>query len=197
LELKIPRFELNDQTLFDGLAALSSNVKSLAFGYEKVLRLKFSEPPTPEPRFSIELQNQTVREILDNLCKMDARSTWSLEGSTINVYPRATVGDSSYLLNRKLGKLVLRGITDIDQGLLAIHRQLPPPSEQVATMQVGGDTSYPAKPWTVTFTNLTVRQAMNRLAAHMGPRGSWILSGSQDFRAFSFQKLAFEGLSSR
>ncbi len=196
LEIRVAHFELKDQTLFDGLAQLSSSVKSLAFGFEKFLTAKFTDPDVSYPHFSIDLADKTVREILNELCKMDSRYTWSRDGRTINVYPRATVDDPSYLLNRRLEKLALSGVTDIQQPLLAIYQQLPQPRENIGIVQAGGDITYPSKPWTVTLANLTVRQAMNRIAAHMGPRGSWILSGSRDVKAFSFQKWAFEGLSS-
>jgi hypothetical protein len=93
-------------------------------------------------------------------------------------------------MNRRLTKLDLKELTDIEQGLLAIVK-LSPPREQVAVAQICGDDSYPAEPWTINFENLTVRQAINRLVRHMGERSSWAFTGSADFRAFAFNKQGF------
>jgi hypothetical protein len=47
---------------------------------------------------------------MDTLCKSDRRYTWSVDGSSVNVYPRETVGNSSYLLNRELHSIALKNI---------------------------------------------------------------------------------------
>ncbi len=191
---RVPRFTLADETLLDGLKKLSSGDQPFRFGFESVLKAKFSNPTGPDVRFSMNVENKTVREILDALCSADHRYTWSIDDSFINVYPRTSIEDPHYLLNRKLPRLEVINITDIDQALLAIVRQLPPPLEQIAHAQLGGDASYPAGPWTAAFDNLTVREAMNHLTAHMGPRACWIFHGSLDFRAFAFFKWGFRAL---
>jgi hypothetical protein len=43
----------------------------------------------------------------------------------------------------------------------------------------------------ISYEDLTVRQAINRLVHHMGERGSWAFSGSADFRAFAFNRQGF------
>jgi hypothetical protein len=187
LDSRIAHFDLVDQTLSDGLTKLRSEPLRLSFGFESVLRERFADPPIPDPRFSLHLENSSFREILDALCRMDVRYTWSQDGATINVYPWPNIGDSSYLLNRKLVKLEIKSITDIQYGLLAIVQQLPPPKEQVAIAQIGvGFLSYPPEAWSATFEDVTVRQAINRLAIHGGPRSYWHFGGSKEFRAFSF-----------
>jgi hypothetical protein len=190
LSIEVPRFELTNQTIFDGVAKLSLERMPLALGFEGVLKAKFADPPIPDPHFTLQLENKTVREVLDTLCSLDTRYTWSRDELTINVYPSATMGDSSYLLNRHLDKLVIKDAPDPDHALLPIMQQLPPPKEQFGYGGIGGDPSY-KEPWTVTFENLTVRQAINRLASHMGPRSSWVFSGSQEFRMFGFFKFGF------
>jgi hypothetical protein len=183
-------FTLTNQTLFDGLAALSSKRIPLALGFEEVLKLKFTDQPPQNPRFSLDLKSKTPAEIVEVLCTMDPRYTWSRDGATINVYPRAVIGDPAYLLNRKLNKLEVMNLPDPDHALLAIIRELPPPLEQVSYTGIGGDSSY-AAPWTMSFHDLTVRQAINRLAAHMGTRSQWVFYGSRDFRSFAFFKAGF------
>lgn len=182
---RIPHLDLLNQTLHDGLANLSLNPTSLSLGFENLLKAKISDPELPAPHFDLHLEGKTIGEILDTLCSMDSRYTWSRDGNTINVFPKAVVDDPSYFLNRKLDKLDIENITDIQQGLLAIIQELPGPREQVANAQVGGKTSYTV-PWSARFENLTVRQAINRLTERLGSRSYWTLSGSRDFRNFAF-----------
>ncbi len=186
----IAHFELKNQTFFDGMASLSSARVPIRLGFEEVLRAEFADAPPPSPRFDLELTGATAMEIVQTLCALDTRYTWAFDGNTINVFPRAVVGDPTYLLNRSLDKLDVAGIRNPQQPLLAIARQLPPPREQIGYAQVGGDSSY-AKLWAVSFEDLTVRQAINRLAAHMSQRGVWVFSGSSDFRSFAFFKSGF------
>jgi hypothetical protein len=140
---------------------------------------------------TLHLTATTVRGALDAMCQSDGRYTWSTDDAFINVYPIKTVNLGSYLMNRRLTKLDLKELTDIQQGLLTIVNQLPPPREQVAIAQVGGDDTYPAEPWTTRYENLIVRQAINRLVRHMGERASWAFTGSTDFRAFAFNRQGF------
>ncbi len=186
LETKVPEFEVHNQTLVDGLWKLARGPAPFGFGFEKVLKAKLSDPDVSEPSLNLQLKNKTVREILDALCQADTRYAWSMDGATVDLFPRVVVNDRAYLLNRKLARFELKNATDIQNGLLAIARQLPPPIEQIAQAQAGGDDPYPPEPWTVTFENLTVRQVVNRLAAHGGPCAVWIFGGAKDFRAFGF-----------
>ncbi|HKO04652.1 MAG TPA: hypothetical protein VJW51_07870 [Candidatus Acidoferrales bacterium] len=186
LEAKIPEFEIHNQVLLDGLWKLARGPAPFGFGFEKVLKGSLSDPDVPDPLLSLQLKDKSVREVLDALCQADSRYTWSVDGTTVDLFPRAVINDASYLLNRQLARFELRNATDVQNGLLAIVRQLPPPVEQIAQAQVGGDDRYPPEPWTVTFENLTVRQVVNRLAAHGGRCTAWIFGGARDFRAFGF-----------
>jgi len=186
LDGKVPEFEVRDQSLLDALWNIARGPIPFSFGFEKVLKKNLADPDIPDPRFSLHLRDKTVREILDALCQADPRFTWSMDGSTANVFPRAIVNDPTYFLNRKLQNFGLKNATDVENGLLATVQQLPPPVEQIAEAQIGGGDPYPPAPWTVTYYNLTVRQVMNRLALHGGPCGIWIFGGAADFRAFGF-----------
>lgn len=108
----------------------------MAFGFEEVLKEKFSDPPIRNPRFSVQLENATVRDILDTLCVMDYRYTWSQDGQAINVYPRATIGNPSSLLNRMVAKLEIKELSDPYGVLWLIADALPPPKEQVGYAQI-------------------------------------------------------------
>jgi hypothetical protein len=190
LSTRIPHLDLVNQTLHDGLASLSLNPTPLSLGFENVLKARFSDPELVNPRFDLHLDGKTIGEILNTLCSMDSRYTWSRDGNTINVYPKAADDDPFYFLNRKLDRLNIVNITDIQRGLLAIIQELPGPREQVGIAQVGGNDSY-AIPWTASFEDLTVRQAINRLAEHLGSRSYWTLSGARDFRHFGFFGMGF------
>jgi hypothetical protein len=186
LEARVPAFELRNETLLDGLWKLARGPVPFGFGFERVLKQKLSGPDVPDPQLTLHIQNQSIRGILDALCKADPRYTWSVDGAMVDVFPRDVVGDSTYLLNRHLSGFDLKNATDVQNGLLAIVRQLPPPVEQIAQAQAGGDDPYPPRPWNITLENVTVRQVINRLAEHGGPYGIWIFGGSKEFRAFGF-----------
>jgi len=186
LEARVHEFKLNNETLLDGLWQLARVPVSFGFGFEEVLKRNSTDPGAQDLRFSLDLKDQSAREILDALCRADSRYMWLMDGATVNVFPKDILRDSSYLMNRKFDTFELRNVTDVDDGLLAISHQLPPPTEQVAHMQFSGDDPYPPKPWTATYHNLTVREVVNRLAEHGGPCASWTFGGSRDFRRFAF-----------
>jgi len=188
---EISAFNLNDETIEVGLKRLASGSTAFAMGFEHELKSKQTDAPIQDPLLTLHLTGTTVRGALDAMCHADGRYTWSTDVTVINVYPIKTVNLNSYLMNRRLTKLDLKELTDIQQGLLAIVNQLPPPREQVAIAQIGGDDTYPAEPWTTRYGNLTVRQAINRLVRHMGERASWAFTGSTDFRAFAFNRQGF------
>jgi hypothetical protein len=187
LDTKVPTFELENQTLLDGIWKLARGPAPFGFGFEKVLKQKSSDPELPDPRISIQLREKSVREVLEALCQADGRYVWSADGSTINLFPKAVADDPAYLINRKLVRFVLKDATDIQDGLLAIVHQLPPPEEQIAIAQVGGaGDPYPPEPWSLTLENRNVREVVNRLAWHGGQCAVWIFGGARDFRAFGF-----------
>lgn len=187
LDTMIPAFELENQALLDGIWKLARGPAPFGFGFEKVLKQKSSDPDSAEPRISVLLREKSVREVLDALCQADGRYVWSVDGSTINLFPKAVADDPTYLFNRKVVRYMLKDVTDIQDGLLAIIRQLPPPEEQVAIAQVGGGGDpYPPEPWSLTLDNRSVREVVNRLASHGGQCAVWIFGGARDFRAFGF-----------
>jgi hypothetical protein len=189
LTRRIQHFEITDAGLVDGIASLSlDQAAELHLGVEEILRDKLSNPTDRTVHFSLRLENKSVREILDTLCQFDSRYAWSTDGPSINIYPRGTIDDPSYLLNYTLEEITLEEIADPDKVFVLLHRQLP--KEQLAYIQMGGDISY-AKPWTSVFDHLTVRQLINRVAEHLGARSAWIFHGSKNERLFTFQKGGF------
>ena len=164
-------------------------IAGLHFGIEEVLRERFSEVPDRSIRFSLTLENTTVRDIVETLCQFDSRFTWSTDGLSINVFPRETIGNSTYLLNRELEEISPNNIANPYEALTALAKLLP--GEQLGYAGIGGGDSYPEL-WSRVFRHLTVRQLMNRISEHFGPRGGWIWSGSKDQRFFYCFQFGFQ-----
>lgn len=188
IERGFAEFSLKNETFLDALWKISNSPHPIEIGFEKVLKEKLSDPDTPEPRFTIDLKNVSIREILNTLCTLDPRYTWWADSGlpdVVNIFPVSMAADSSYLLNRRPEKLELRKATEVEQSLFATANQLPAPFEQVAVAQIGGDP-YPPEPWSFAATNVTVREVINTLALHSGGQALWIFSGAKDFGAFGF-----------
>jgi hypothetical protein len=117
--------------------------------------------------------------------KSDRRYTWSVDGSSANIYPRETVGNSSYLLNRELDSIALKNVNGPSDALATLSKLVPDEQLGIAGIGMGVNNDYP-EPWNAVFNYLTVRQLMNRLSEHSGPRGGWIWSGSKGQRFFAF-----------
>jgi hypothetical protein len=191
LDVSIERFDVTDEIMRDGLSELSlKNISGLHLGFEEIIREKIQDDPrATNPHFSIHLRRKSVREILDELCKADARYTWSADGTTINVYPRAPANERSYLLNLWIDKIRVDDIPDPDQALTPLSKMFP--LQQLGYDGPGlGDNTY-VKPWTAVFDGLTVRQFINRLAEHMGSQTSWVWRGGRNERMFTFLKGGF------
>jgi hypothetical protein len=190
LNYRVAHFEVTDSTLIEALSKLSLEpIAGLHLGIEEVLRERFSEVPDRSIRFSLTLENTTVTDIVETLCQFDSRYTWSTDGSSINVFPRETIGNSSYLLNRDLEEIMLDKIADPYEALTPLAKLLP--GEQLGYAGIGGGSSYPER-WSKSFKQLTVRQLMNRISEHIGPRGGWIWSGSKDDRFFFCFQYGFQ-----
>jgi len=191
LDTEVKEFQVTDSSFTQAVSALSRlPIKDLHLGFEEVLRDKTSDPPKPGTHFTISPDKSTLREILDLLCEFDSRYTWARDGETINIYPKEVAEDSSYLLNRWLQQITVTELPDPGEGLTFLDRQLPPPREQLAYAGAGGNFSY-ASPWTQSFSQLTVRQFINRLSEHMGSHTSWVFYGSKEERRFTFLKGGF------
>ena len=145
LQETVPHYQLSDANLRDALAVLSmSSVRGLHLGFEEILRGKIMDPVDQSVRFSLHLENNTVDEILNALCQSDPRYVWSLDGLTINVYPKRSTTDSSYFMNLLIAQISFKDVTDSDHALGPLDTEFP--EQQVGYMEMGGDNSY-SKPW--------------------------------------------------
>jgi len=176
---------VHNGTILDGLAQLSAQSFEVSFSLEEILKPKFNGPEVRQVRFDLDLRNRTFSEVLDALCERDLRYAWTRDGSAVNVFPRALEHDSSYFVNRRIPQLELKDLKNAGEAAFAVIAELPPPFEQIAYAQAGGDISY-AAPWRASLRDVTVRQAFNLIARQLSPRGGWILSGSVNFRTIGF-----------
>ena len=191
LNQAIKKFEINDAIMRDGVAQLSSTeITGLHLGFEEVVRDGINiDPRSTETHFSLKLDKTTVQQVLNSLCDSDSRYTWSVNGLSIDIYPKRVAADRSYLFNRKIKRINLAGVPDPNHALTPLSHLLP--DEQIGYMGIGlGDNTY-AEPWTVSFEHVRVRQLINRLAEHLGPRGSWVWQGGKDERMFTFATGSF------
>ena len=191
LNTKLDHFEVSDGILRDGISALSlEHIQGLHLGFEELIRDRIQDNPRAQGNhFSVRLDNVTVKEVLDRLCTLDDRYTWSQDGATINVYPLLTVDNPSYLFNLFIQKIGVKNIPDPDQALTPLSRLLP--QQQIGYFGAGLGSNAYAKPWTTTFEHLTVRQYVNRLSEHMGGETSWVWQGGKGERMFTFVKDGF------
>jgi hypothetical protein len=189
LDRRVAVFDLTDATVIDGFSKLSAEpISGLHLGVEEILRARWPDMPIPPVKFSLKLQSATVRGILDALCQHDNRYQWSVDGSTINVFPQDSLRDVTFFLNKKIPQIELTGVPNPEEALTPLARLLS--DEQLGYAGAGGDSSY-TQPWTTRFDDVTVRQFINRISEHIGPRGGWILNGSKEQRLFFFFNFGF------
>ncbi len=180
------KLELHRETVIDGAARLTE-VSDIGLSVEVPLASSLNAPPPRLEELSATLDGGRVRDLLDGLCELDRSMAWSADGDMVNLFPRKTVSDSSYLFNRRVSILRFSQVRDAGEAVLQAVAQLPGKKEQIAHMQVGGSTAFP-KPWSATFTNITIREALNRIARQLGPTYGWKVQGSQDFRWIMFHQ---------
>jgi len=173
LEMKIDALELKDETLGDALGQLNQ-AYDISISIEGVLPEKGT---IANPKFSARIENRTLADVLDWLCALDGRYSWSRDGNNVNIFPRNSASDDSYFFNRKLPELTLSDIRKVSDAVLALDRQSNDPSGGVIYMGIGQKLNF-AKPWTATFSNITVRQALNRIARQLGPTYGWQIGGT-------------------
>ena len=186
----LAHFDVTDSTVIEALSKLSlERIAGLHLGIEEILLERFSAPRDRSVRFSLNLTNASVRDVMEKLCQLDSGYSWSIDGSVINIYPREVVSESAYLLNREIGRIALDNTTYPSDTLTPLVKLFP--TEQIGYAGVGGGNPYP-EPWSVVFERLTVRQLMNRTAEHFGAEAGWIWSGSKDQRFFFFFQFGFQ-----
>jgi hypothetical protein len=164
--------ELKAETIFDAIGRLNQAF-DVAISIEGILPEKGT---TTNPRFTGRMENRTLAETLTWLCVLDNRYTWARDGNVANLFPRGVQNDATYLFNRQLPLLRFEDISQVSEATMQVVHQLPGQPQQLVYWGVGGNQVF-AKPWSATFSHLSVRQALNRIAQQMGPTNGWQVGG--------------------
>jgi hypothetical protein len=93
--------------------------------------------------------------------------------------------DSTYLLNKEIDVLEMKGVADAQEAVFAVADQASGQKQQIALLQSGRSLKF-AKPWTASFKNISVREAFDRIAEQVGPTSGWQFGGAADFRVITF-----------
>jgi hypothetical protein len=185
LDKKVSGFELRNETFFDGLAKVNAQT-DLSIAIEFVLKDRISDRNITYPRLTARIQPGTVREALNQLCVLENQFTWSRYKNTINIYPASSsmLGEK-YFMNRRLPRSIVAEISDPAEAIFRTVAVLPGPLEQIAFSQSGGAPGF-SRPWSLSLDGLTVRQAFDEIAEHLGRGYGWTLGGAREFRVMRF-----------
>lgn len=176
LQQRIQEFSLKNQYFLEGVANLNSLASGLGFSVELIL----PPPEVPQltnPRFTATTSGVTLAEALDWLCTLEPQYTWSRDGTTINIFPRATVEEKNYYFTRKLSDLVFREERNAYDAVEKVFKPVSTPKE--AVIQWTGVRDYQT-PYSATFKDITVREALNRLVQHVAPTEGWMVFGNRE-----------------
>jgi hypothetical protein len=184
MDKNVEAIELRDETFIDGLAKLNGQT-NFGIAVELPLKERLSDTNIKYARLSSRVPRGTVREALNYLCSLDPRFAWSIYKNTINVYPRnAPEVGNKYFMNRRLSDTTLE-ISDPAQAIFRTIAALPGSLEQIAFSQSGALPGFP-HPWNFSPEGLTLREAFDEIALHMGTGYGWTLGGANEFRVIRF-----------
>lgn len=172
LEQKVA-LELNDETIGDALGRLNQSL-DLSISVEGVLP---EEGKTTDPRFRADIKDHTVAEAFNWLCDLDPRYTWTRDGNMVNFFPRRYRDDQTYFFNRTLPLMHFENARMASDAAIQVVHQLGDPNENLICLSIGGNQTF-AKAWSATFHDITVRQALNRIAQQLGPTYGWQIGGT-------------------
>jgi hypothetical protein len=178
---KVALVELREETIFDAIGRLNQSY-DVAISIEGILP---NQGTIANPKFQAKIENRTVSEVLTWLCALDGRYMWVRDGTMANLFPKTLHNDSHYFFNRRLSVLKFEQVQQLDDAVLAVVHQLDDPNEHIVFLGIGGTQSF-AQPWTAKFHDITVREALNRIAEHLGPTYGWQIGGTTKARIIMF-----------
>lgn len=183
IEKRLPSFDLNHETLFDGLAKLESET-TLGFSIERIVPKDQHSAAVEVPEFTASKRDISIREALDWLCSLDPRYEWSEDHGMVNVFPRAVAKDPNYPMNRRVGQLEIRSDSPFE-AVFEASRSLPPPAIPLGSLSFGIQQNYPKK-MTFDFSGKSIREIANTAAHTMGNSWGWELTGWEGYRLLFF-----------
>jgi len=173
--------QLKDETIFDEIARLNQAF-DISISIEGILPAKGT---LANPKFTARIEKQTISGLLTWLCALDTRYTWARDGNMANLFPRAFLNDKNYFFNRVLPEVHFQEIRESGVAAMEVVHQLGDPNENLYFMGIGGTQGF-AKPWSATFHDITVRQALNHIAQQLGPTYGWQIGGTMHQRMIMF-----------
>jgi hypothetical protein len=177
----VGRVQLNNESIFSEITRLGQEF-DISISIEGVLP---TSGQIANPKFTAAAENQTIAMALDWLCARDTRYAWIRDGNMVNLLPRSSLNDKSYSFNRILPNLQFQDVRESGVAAMEVVYQLGDPNEQLYFMGVGGTQNF-AKPWTAAFHDITVREALNRIAQQLGPSYGWQIGGTTKQRMIMF-----------
>ena len=187
LRQSVPSFELVHEDITNGIAKLNQMTTSVAFAIEFPLGRTISASSPSLPTVVATVGPGTLGDALDRLCDLDRTFSWQRIGNTIHLLPRALENDPAYLLNRKIEDLEIKNAPDAQNALFQTIALLEGAKEQIAVMQTGMSLGF-ASPWTASLKDLTVREALDKIAQQLGRNYGWQFGGAADFRVVTFHE---------
>jgi hypothetical protein len=172
-EQKVESFDLRGQTIGEALGQLNQSF-DISISIEGVLP---EEGTVTNPKLNTSMRNVTLAMVLDQLCVLDTRYRWARDGNSANFFPKTSLSNPNYFFSRTLTDLHFHDVRRVDDAVIAIDRQSGDPSGGVIYMGIGQTQGF-AEAWTASFRNLTVRQALNRIAQKLGPTYGWQIGGT-------------------
>jgi hypothetical protein len=181
LEQKVGSFELRDQTIGEALGQLNQSF-DITISIEGVLP---EEGTVTNPKLNASMRNVTLAEVLNQLCVLDTRYRWARDGNSANFFPKTSLSDPNYFFSRTLTDLHFHDVRQVGDAVIAIDRQSGDPSGGVIYMGIGQTQGF-AEAWTASYSNITVRQALNRIAQQLGPTYGWQIGGTTKAKLIVF-----------
>jgi hypothetical protein len=178
---RVDEIELRAESIFDAIGRLNQSF-DIAISIEGILP---AEGTVTNPKFTVRIENRSLAEVLTLLCELDNRYSWARDGKMVNLFPRALQNDPTYLFNQRLPVLHFENIREVSDAVMQVIHQVPGPPKQLIYWGLGGTQNF-AKPLSVTYDDLTVRQAMNRIAQQLGPTFGWQVGGHSQTPAIVF-----------
>ncbi len=79
-------------------------------------------------------------------------------------------------MNQEVALLSFDGVRDARIAFTEARRQFKLDDEGVGLLRLGGSLGF-GKPWTASFSRITFRKALNRIAEQLGPTYGWQFGG--------------------
>lgn len=173
-ERTVQTFSLDRQTVFEAIARLHE-ATGVVVSVERSLTA--TQVTQADQEFTATIAGGKTEVVLNEICALDGRCAWTRDGNMVNIYPRKVKADPNYVFNRKISVFQLDNVADAGTAAIRAMRETTGPPAQLVVLEAGNYDF--AAPWTVKFTDVTLRQAINRIAAHLCGTCGWQLTGTK------------------